>query len=310
MRSLRCLIGCGALAALLGLAMAASRPASLPAEPSVSEIAALYKVYRQKQRDANELLRAAHAALDRSEYDSAIGTHKKARQVQAEATGARQRFEEALRKVVSSRIRDLDDHSLQVRERATAQLLRVGPWAASVLSEAIPGKSEEVQERLKVIVATLRESSEDEDGRLHQWACDATASSQYSDPDWGAKQATGKPDTMQGGDIRTAWAPATQDGGAEWLELTYETPVRPMQVRIRETYNPGAVVKVEAKDAKGEWHTLWEGKDGTKECPGWLEIAVTKPAWTCRVIKVHLDTSAVAGWNEIDAVELVGEPGD
>jgi len=304
MNLLRALFACGALTALLAAAPASSRPASQPGDPALSQIAALYKVHREKQRAANKLLQQARTTEDR---DLAASVEAKAKTAQAEADVAQQKFEDALRSYLAPRLRALDDKSFSVRERATEELLRLGPWAIRLLNEAIGGKSEEVKARLKLVMAKLGDSGEDEEGRVHQWASDAKASSQYSDPDWSAKQATGKPDTMQGGDIRTAWASTQPDGGEEWLELTYEVAVHPLQVRVRETYNPGAVVKVEAKDAKGEWHILWKGKDNTKECPGWLEVSVTKPTWTCRVVKITLDTASVAGWNEIDAVELVGE---
>ncbi len=147
----------------------------------------------------------------------------------------------------------------------------------------------------------------DPDGRLRQWAKEATASSQYSNDGWDAKQATGEPDTLQAGDQRTAWAAKEPDAGIEWLELTYATPVRPALVRVRETFNPGAVTKVEARDEEGTWQLLWEGRDPSVACPSWLEVRVEPPAWSTRAIRVTLDTRLVPGWNEIDAVELVGE---
>jgi hypothetical protein len=301
-----CVIG-GALAVLFCAAMASSRPATQPAGISIAEMAALNKECRQKDRAARELIEAAHAALDRGDYELAVGTHRKARQAQTEADAVRRKFETAVRGYITTRLKELDDGSLKVRERATVELMQLGAWAESLLKEAAIGKSEEVQARLKLVLSKLGDLSEDEQGRLHQWASDAKASSEYSNPDWSAKQATGKPDTLQAGDQRTAWASAQADGGEEWLELTYDVAVHPVQVRIRETCSPGAVTKVEAQDVQGKWHTLWQGKDGTTECPGHLEVAVTKPTWICKVIKVTLDTSSVQSWNEIDAVELIGE---
>ena len=61
---------------------------------------------------------------------------------------------------------------------------------------------------------------------------------------WSAGQATGAPDTANAGDQASAWAPAAQDGGEEWLELTYAAPIEVAQVLVRETYNPGAISKV------------------------------------------------------------------
>jgi hypothetical protein len=140
---------------------------------------------------------------------------------------------------------------------------------------------------------------------LRQWASEARASSEYSNPDWAARQACGEPDTMQGGDIVTAWASKEQDGGDEWLELGYKRAVRVTQVRVRETYNPGAVSRIEAQDSRGRWIVVWQGKDTTKEAPGWLDVKIQKRVLT-RKIRITIDSRSVPGWNEIDAVELIG----
>ena len=63
---------------------------------------------------------------------------------------------------------------------------------------------------------------------------------------WGPEQVVGEPDTLQAGDIPTAWAPLQQDGGEEWLKLDYENSVDIAEVRVRETHNPGAVSKITA----------------------------------------------------------------
>jgi hypothetical protein len=43
-------------------------------------------------------------------------------------------------------------------------------------------------------------------------------------PAWNALQAVGPPDSAAG-DQRTAWAPATEDGGEEWLQVDFEHAV-------------------------------------------------------------------------------------
>ena len=77
------------------------------------------------------------------------------------------------------------------------------------------------------------------DGKL-QWAIKASASSYYgqavvSGPfvgpkpgvrSWSTAQAIGKPNTPLAGDFGTAWAPTTPDGGAEWLSVTFDSPIR------------------------------------------------------------------------------------
>jgi len=123
---------------------------------------------------------------------------------------------------------------------------------------------------------------------------------------WGPEQATGAPDTPEAGDMVTAWASLQPDAGEEWLKLGYDRAVDVAQVRVRETFNPGAVTKVTAFLANGQEVTLWEGADPTTQAPEDFVVDVTKPA-VSQAIKVYLNSQKVRGWNEIDAVELVGK---
>ena len=186
--------------------------------------------------------------------------------------------------------------------------MALGPAAIPILEKLLPGPSAEVRYRLGDAIAKLKRMEIDGEGRLHQWAASAQASSEYTNADWSATQATGKPDTLAAGDARTAWASLKEDGGDEWLELGYENAVRPTQVRVHETFNPGAVVRVEARDEAGTWQPLWEGKSRTTETIRWFTIDIA-PRFATRSIRITLDSAGVPGWNEIDAVELVGDPG-
>ncbi len=144
-------------------------------------------------------------------------------------------------------------------------------------------------------------------GTSRQWASDARASSQYGTTDWSAKQATGAPDTMRDGDHASAWAPANKSGTFEWLELTYSRPAVPAEINIRETYNPGFVVGIEAYDGpNNRWVTLWKGEDTTATSPGVFSPPLTGNDFPTTQIRVSINTN-VPGWNEIDAVELVAK---
>jgi hypothetical protein len=101
-----------------------------------------------------------------------------------------------------------------------------------------------------------------------QWASEAAASSSYNDAQgdagWSPKQATGAPDVDKYSDNQHAWAPKTQDGGIEWLDLKYLKPVHASEVRIRESLGSGAVVRVELFDEAGAAHIVWQGVDPTR----------------------------------------------
>lgn len=122
---------------------------------------------------------------------------------------------------------------------------------------------------------------------------------------WSPDQATGEPNSLKAGDQKTAWASLSQDKGAEWIKLEYKTPMEVKMVRIYENFNPGAVSKVTGFDKAGMEVLIWEGKEPAKTAPNIFEV---KPAskLVSQSIKVYLDTTRVKGWNEIDAVQLVG----
>ena len=122
---------------------------------------------------------------------------------------------------------------------------------------------------------------------------------------WGPEQATGPPDTPGAGDFTSAWASLLPAGQDEWLLLEYAQPVLPSAVLVHETYNPGALVRVTAFKLDGEEVEVWKGKDQTAQGAGRgvSEIAVDVEFKTNRV-KLYLDSKAVPGWNEIDAVGL------
>ena len=128
---------------------------------------------------------------------------------------------------------------------------------------------------------------------------------------WSTEQATGKPDTPGSGDIVTAWASATQDGQQEWLICEYEAFQRPTAVVIHETYNPGAVFKVATVNDDNEEQVVWEGNDPTpRDQPRGISEIPIKSDIAIKKIKIYIDSPAVPGWNEIDAVGLRGANGE
>ena len=124
---------------------------------------------------------------------------------------------------------------------------------------------------------------------------------------WGPEQATGAPDTAAAGDFQTAWASLLPDGGPEWLQVEFPKPVVLGEVRIRETFNPGAISKIMAF-LNQEEVLLWEGEANAMPAPADMVVKPDSRVLSNR-IKIYLDTTRVQGWNEIDAVELVGEDG-
>jgi hypothetical protein len=126
---------------------------------------------------------------------------------------------------------------------------------------------------------------------------------------WGQEQACGPPDSPTGGDVHTAWAPATADGQNEWLELSYAEPVHPIAVLIFETCGLGAISQIEFADDAGNWETVWG--DDPKSAGGRMRIvnASVETDIATRRVRVSILSTMVPDWNEIDAVGLLDERG-
>jgi hypothetical protein len=126
---------------------------------------------------------------------------------------------------------------------------------------------------------------------------------------WGPEQVVGPPNTFEAGDYPTAWAPYSSQGGKdEWLQVNYEHAVEVAEVRVHETYNPGAVAKLAAVLPGGGEAVLWEGVMPGGQAP--LDTAIAVPAGIrAQSVKIYFDRTRAPGWNEIDAVELVARDG-
>lgn len=141
-----------------------------------------------------------------------------------------------------------------------------------------------------------------------QWASSASASSEYGASNYSASRATGAPNVRFHGDNAQAWATRLADAANEWIELTFANPVPAAAVRVRQSFNPGAIVRVELIDTAGGVQTVFQGTD-TNVYPrlsiGWLVVKFPTTAQHIERVRLSLDSVAVRGWNEIDAVQLV-----
>jgi hypothetical protein len=246
-------------------------------------------------------------------------------------------FEQAVQ-IAEVRIRESNNAGFVVKVVAYAEdgkevvVFEGDDPAEEGLSDLVVEPTKKVTSRsIKIFVDTAKKPGWEEidavelvgvDGS-RQWAVDATASSSYGAQTghlwganapgagprpWSAEQATGEPNTLNPGDAPTAWAPEEVDAGLEWLQVNYKRAVVIAEVRIRESFHPGAISRVTAvvKD-KGEV-VLWEGNETPA---GELCDFVVKPDRDVEAqsIRIYVDTARVSGWTEIDAVELVGKDG-
>lgn len=86
--------------------------------------------------------------------------------------------------------------------------------------------------------------------------------------------------------------------------------MRGTSIRIRQNAAPGVISRIELIDESGGTHGIWEGTDTTpyeKNAIGWFVADFPQTDYKVKGARITLVTSRVWGWNEIDAVQLVGE---
>ncbi len=131
-------------------------------------------------------------------------------------------------------------------------------------------------------------------------------STQYSAGSWSAQQVLGPPDVFPAsGDQVKAWASLGADDRPEWLEVGFDRPTAISGVHIFETFNPGAVGRVELITSTGR--TIEAQATGSALGQGSVNRSVTVSCTSEPIVavRVHVDSVAVAGWNEIDAIGVV-----
>ncbi len=144
-----------------------------------------------------------------------------------------------------------------------------------------------------------------------QWATAVVAVSwQYSATSWSASRVLGPPDVYPAsGDNPNAWASLSADGGPEFIEVQFAEPRRLQGVTIAETYNPGAIVRIEGFAVNGQRVVLFDAGH-------WVQFAAQPGAimqhfaGACSpialaTVRVTLSSAHVAGWNELDAIGAV-----
>lgn len=146
-------------------------------------------------------------------------------------------------------------------------------------------------------------------GVISQWGTSAEGSSEFANPEWGASQAVGIPDAPGCGDYQFAWASAASDSIAT-LEVSFSRAVYPLEIFIHESFNPDQVVKVEVLNPDtGAYYTVLQKNPVQidRPCPYVLDVVVGSIDFKTDRVRITVDQSQLGlGWNEIDAVQLVG----
>lgn len=145
---------------------------------------------------------------------------------------------------------------------------------------------------------------------ITQWAFAASSNIEPGEnPGSNSKKATGEPGRIYTCDLGisevTAW---TSGGASSWLEVYFETPVRPVELVVHHSYHPNQITKIEMLDLQGLHHEVDAGGRNRKDCPYEQKIDVSTIDSDVIGVRIWVDDSFY-GKSAIDAVQLSGEAG-
>ncbi|NML23020.1 T9SS type A sorting domain-containing protein [Pseudoflavitalea sp. G-6-1-2] len=135
-------------------------------------------------------------------------------------------------------------------------------------------------------------------------------SSQWTSTDWSAQQATGIPNVKSCASIKEAWASLTADGQREFLELEYSNPTPINRIFIYEIFNPGAVDTVYVLNPNTQLYekVFTRTAVAVSGCPRVMTVIFPTTLFPVSRIRIAINSPAVIGWNEIDAVGIDRAP--
>ncbi len=135
-------------------------------------------------------------------------------------------------------------------------------------------------------------------------------SSQYSAGCNPATAVLGAPNAVGCGDNCNAWTGSTPDGQREYLVLGFLTPQPATEIYIYENYNPDPVDTVYLRNSATQvWTQVFSQTAHAVTCPNVLKITIPTTPYNIDAIRIAVNSPAVAGYNEIDAVLIKDQVG-
>ncbi|HRJ28343.1 MAG TPA: hypothetical protein PLV21_10995 [Cyclobacteriaceae bacterium] len=137
-------------------------------------------------------------------------------------------------------------------------------------------------------------------------------SSHYTSlPGYTAYETLGEEDVYPDyGDLQKSWSPLTADDHREFIVLGFEPHQTIHTIEIFETYNPGAVDTVYIRNADtGKWQRIYSkpARTDLPKASRIFTIYMRETNYLVDAVRLALNSPAVEGWNEIDAVAISGQ---
>jgi len=136
-------------------------------------------------------------------------------------------------------------------------------------------------------------------------------STEYGSGIYSAQQALGAPNVYPYYGIHgNSWASATPDGRREYLELGFDNPEPVTSIGIYETYRTGAIDTIYVKNPSTLlWEVVYSAAAGSKgDSARFFLVNLPTTSFDVSEIRLAINSPAVSGFNQIDAVVLSSTP--
>jgi hypothetical protein len=120
-----------------------------------------------------------------------------------------------------------------------------------------------------------------------------------------ASQVLGKPSNLAfNQENPCAWKPAHQDKGLEHIVVGFDKAMKINRVLINESFNPGAIIEVWVINQQNIASLIYKDEaKPTNKARCW-NLILKEPMDSIVAVEVKLDTKAVPGFNQIDAIGI------
>lgn len=147
-------------------------------------------------------------------------------------------------------------------------------------------------------------------GQSIEWANEVRSfSSQRGTKQFSANQSLGKPNAMpQGGISPCAWEPLRESNNkGEFIYVRFKNALFVKQVIVCESRNPGSIVQIDFINTSGDVFTVFQKEtavSGGEATSVFNHVLVEQTKYKVKGVKLYLQTSAIKGFNAIDAIGI------
>ena len=123
-----------------------------------------------------------------------------------------------------------------------------------------------------------------------------------------ANQVLGSPSCeINSGSSPAAWSTAFENQGkAEYIEVSFDNPMKIQQVLIHENFNAGSITDISVRDMNSQLHSIYK-KDSVSLVAAngrLLQVFIPQTSYEVQTVRITMNCELVTGFKQIDAIGI------